>query len=318
MSTICVATRRLRHRRASSLHLRRKLRIPQLAGHVVTAAVTAITTALITTQVNRHLRHHRPVDAHVDAATSTGDTDSSPSASPTSLLGEVAHEIRTPLTVIHGYVEAMIDGLLPTGPEELAQVGQEIRRLRRLTDDLALLSRTEENRLVLSRDDVDLRDLARERAEWLRPQVESLGVELWVRTSVDPVPVLADPDRINQVMTNLVGNAARATPPGGRIDITVGATVDGDSAHGWIQVRDTGEGLRVEDQRRIFERFYRVEGRRRRDTESGSGIGLTIARGIMRGHGGDLTVASDGPGHGATFTATLPLAGRESTVMGRR
>jgi len=107
------------------------------------------------------------------------------------------------------------------------------------------------------------------------------------------------------VVTNLVGNAVRATPSGGSVDVVVGA--DG----GWrtVTVRDTGEGLAPEDLERVFERFYRVTGRRGEGEGGGSGIGLTIARGIVRAHGGDLTAESPGRGRGATFTVRLPAAG---------
>ncbi|WP_347348349.1 ATP-binding protein [Nigerium sp.] len=124
-----------------------------------------------------------------------------------------------------------------------------------------------------------------------------------VRLAIDqgrPVPLRADPDRIAQVVTNLVGNALRATPRGG----TVRVGVRGEERSGSVVVADTGEGLAAADLERVFERFYRVGGRR--GGESGTGIGLTISRGIAHAHGGTLTASSDGPGHGATFTLTLP------------
>lgn len=216
------------------------------------------------------------------------------------LLGEVAHEMRTPLTVIDGYVEGMIDQVLPTTPAELGLVGEEVRRLRRLSDDLSALSRAEEGRLALVVRDVDLADVARAAAERLRPQIEDAGVALRVESD-GPLPVTGDADRLAQVVTNLVGNALRATASG---TITVRTTrLDGRPA---VQVSDTGEGIAAADLERIFERFYRMPGRRAEGHDPGSGIGLTIARGIVRAHGGDLTAASDGPGKGATFTLTLP------------
>ena len=123
-----------------------------------------------------------------------------------------------------------------------------------------------------------------------------------VRVEVDaPLPVDADPDRITQVLTNIIGNALTATPAGG--SVTVRARARGQLAE--VVVTDTGAGLAAADLERIFERFYRVPGQPHRS--SGSGIGLTIARNIARGHGGDVTAASAGPGQGATFTLTLPL-----------
>ena len=216
------------------------------------------------------------------------------------LLGEVAHELRTPLTVIDGYVEGMIDGVLPTSTDNLGQIGEETRRLRRLSEDLSALSRAEEGRLGLERRPCDLGGIARAAAERLRPQAEDAGIGLDVAPAGDPLPVEADPDRIAQVVTNLVGNALRATPAGGRI--TVGAWRDRGFA--LVTVSDTGVGLAPDDLERVFERFYRVGSRA---GESGSGIGLTISRGIARAHGGDVTAASAGLGQGARFTLALPL-----------
>jgi signal transduction histidine kinase len=119
--------------------------------------------------------------------------------------------------------------------------------------------------------------------------------------AVAPLPVRADPDRITQVLTNLLGNALLATPAGGAVTVT-GRRAD-DRAE--IAVTDTGVGLAPEDLERVFERFYRAPGRARRS--AGSGIGLTIARGIARAHGGDVTASSEGRGRGARFTVTLPL-----------
>ena len=223
----------------------------------------------------------------------------------TRLLGEVAHEMRTPLTVVDGYVEGMIDGVLPTTPEELGKVSDEVRRLRRLSDDLSALSRAEEGRLALATERVDLAAVVTAAAERLRPQAEDAGLRLTVTTPGVPADVVADPDRIAQVVTNLVGNAVRATPEGGSVDVAV----DGDGPWRTVTVRDTGEGLAPEDLGRVFERFYRVGGRRGEGEGGGSGIGLTIARGIVRAHGGDLTAESPGRGRGATFTVRLPAAG---------
>ncbi len=115
------------------------------------------------------------------------------------------------------------------------------------------------------------------------------------------MPVRADPDRITQILTNILGNALTATPAGG--SVTVHTRAQGRLAQ--VVVTDTGIGLAAGDVDRVFERFYRAPGQPRRS--SGSGIGLTIARGIARAHGGDVTAASAGPGHGATFTLTIPL-----------
>lgn len=218
------------------------------------------------------------------------------------LLGEVAHELRTPLTVIDGYVEAMIDGVLPTTPENLGQIGEETRRLRRLSEDLSSLSKDEEGRLALQISAGDAGQIARAAAERLRPQAEDAEVALVVRPPADPLPVRCDSDRIAQVVTNVVGNALRATDSGQQISVSARAY------HGraLIQVADTGVGLAADQLEKLFERFYRAPGTR--IGESGSGIGLTISRGVARAHGGDLTATSPGLRQVATFALSLPLA----------
>ena len=228
------------------------------------------------------------------------------------LLGEVAHEMRTPLTVIDAHVEGMIDGVLPTTAQQLGVLGDEVRRLRRLADDLSALSRADEGRLTLVPADVDLAQVVGPAAQRLRAQVEDAGLALQVDLGPEAagqpgqpagLPVHADPDRIAQIVTNLIGNAVRATPAGGMI--TVRCRRAGPLA--LAEVTDTGEGLAPTELERVFERFYRVPGRRSPGAEPGSGIGLTIARAIARAHGGDLVARSAGLGAGATFALTIPL-----------
>jgi len=218
----------------------------------------------------------------------------------TRLLGEVAHELRTPLTALDGYVEGMIDGVFTPSPEIFASLSEELRRLHRLADDLSSLSRAQEQGLDLHPVDADLADLARRAAARLAPQFQDAHVTLTINAGT-VLPVHVDPDRITQVLTNLLGNALLATPAGGTVTITADPTAVGTE----VVVTDTGVGLSAQDVERVFERFYRTPGQPRRSP--GSGIGLTIARGIARGHGGDVTAASAGPGRGASFTLTLPL-----------
>ncbi|HEY0934164.1 MAG TPA: HAMP domain-containing sensor histidine kinase [Trebonia sp.] len=215
------------------------------------------------------------------------------------LLGEVAHEMRTPLTALEGYVEGLIDGVFAPEPEILSAASDELRRLRRLADDLSALSRAEEQRLDLTPADTDLAQLARKAADRLAPQFSDSGVTLTVEAG-PPLPVRADPDRITQVLTNILGNALTATPAGG--SVTVQTRAHGREAQ--VAVTDTGVGLAAADLERVFERFYRAPDQLRR--APGSGIGLTIARNIARAHGGEVTAASPGPGSGATFFLTLP------------
>ncbi|MEZ5262871.1 MAG: sensor histidine kinase [Acidimicrobiia bacterium] len=250
------------------------------------------------------------------------------------LLGDVAHELRTPLTTIDGYLEGIIDGVIEPDPETLTLLSDEVHRLHRLADDLAAVSRAEEHQLDLRMAPVDLAELARRAGQRLRPQFDDGEVALVVTVApVAPagsgvpagsgalggsagsgvpgapagdavtVPVVGDADRLTQVLINLLGNALRATPAGGRVELAVAAG----SGQATVTVHDTGAGIAAEDLPHIFERFYRADQSRR---SRGSGIGLTIAREIVSAHGGTITAASGGRGRGATFTFALPLAPR--------
>ncbi len=220
------------------------------------------------------------------------------------LIGEVAHEMRTPLTTIDGYVEGMLDGVFEPSEEVLVAVGEETSRLQRLASDLAALSRSEEGATELHLRIVDLAELAASSAERLRPQFDEKGVSLSVGMGL-PLPVEVDPDRIAQVLTNLFGNALTYTPAGGRVDVRASRERD----RATIAVSDTGIGLSPEDLELVFDRFYRVHGPVR--PSGGSGIGLTIARGLARALHGDIQAASPGIGSGSVFTLTLPIAHRE-------
>lgn len=222
------------------------------------------------------------------------------------LISEVAHEMRTPLTTIEGYVEGMLDHVFEPTEEVLVAVGEEAARLQRLASGLAELSRVEEGAIELHRQVIDLHDLVSLCAARLRPQFEQKGVAL----TVDPKTGFAvdvDTDRVTQVVTNLLGNALTYTPRGGRVDVATSSA--GDIAA--MAVTDTGIGLSAENLLLVFDRFYRVVGPPR--PQGGSGIGLTIARGIARAHHGDVEATSPGAGRGSTFTLTLPLARSESS-----
>jgi histidine kinase len=217
------------------------------------------------------------------------------------LISEVAHEMRTPLTTIRGYAEGVLDGVFAPDEELLTAVVEETSRLERLASDLATLSRAEEHALPLQITKEDLGELATFAATRLRPQFDDKGVTLAI-DDTPPLPVNVDRDRILQVITNLLGNALVYTPPNGRVAVTP----ERRDVHAAVAVRDSGIGIASEDLGLIFERFYRVPGLTR--PSGGSGIGLTIARGIAQAHRGDVKVASDGLGEGATFTLELPLA----------
>lgn len=222
------------------------------------------------------------------------------------LIGDIAHELRTPLSTIEGSMEALMDGVVRADDETYAGIAREAARLRRLADDLSALSSSAEQDPMVDAVDVDLAALARTVGDLLHVQADAKGLELFVEAGA-PVFVRGNPDRLAQVLTNIVGNAVQYTDEG-RVAVRV-ATADGQAV---IDVADTGRGLSAADQERVFERFYRTD----ENYADGSGVGLTIARQLVWAHGGTIAVASPGAGRGTMFTVRLPLAssseGREA------
>jgi signal transduction histidine kinase len=218
------------------------------------------------------------------------------------LVSDLAHELRTPLTIIEGQLVGVADGVYEFSDELVHSVREELDRLRRLTEDLSGLSRAEENAYTLTRQDTDLSSLARRVSDRLRPQFSARDIALTTTTS-GPACASIDPERVNQIVANLLLNALAATPGGGRVALAVSPEHD-DSV--MIEVTDNGRGIAATDIERIFERFERVAPIHEAPRGAGSGIGLTIARSLARAHGGDLSAASSGPGTGATFTLRLP------------
>ncbi len=212
------------------------------------------------------------------------------------LLADVTHELRTPLQVIGGSVEAMLDGVHPRDDAHLTPILAETAVMNRLLDDLRTVSLAEAGALPLHREEFDVRRLLAEVAAGHAAAAREADVEL--ASTAGPALLLdADPLRIREVLANLVVNAIRHTPPGGSVRLA--ATIDG----AWVEltVADTGEGIAPADLDRVFDRFHR-----RADT-GGSGLGLTIARDLVAAHGGTIRAESDGiPGHGTTFRVRLP------------
>jgi signal transduction histidine kinase len=218
------------------------------------------------------------------------------------LLGDLAHEIRTPVSVIEAYLEALEDGVKKLDSDSVSVMRDQARRLVRLSEDVGALAQAEEGQ-VISREWVDAGALIGTALAAVADRAGAAGVVL--RSDVDPDagPLWADPQRLGQVLGNLLDNALRHTPAGGRVDVTVSAS-DGGAV---VTVADTGEGVGGEHLPHLFERFYRVDPARRR-AGGGSGIGLTIAKAIVEAHGGQIRVRSDGPGAGTVFTLELPKA----------
>ncbi len=219
------------------------------------------------------------------------------------LIGDVSHELRTPLTSLDGYLEGMLDGVFPTNDETLALMYQEVRRLRRLVDDLQMLSRVEAGQLSLELAPLDVVPLVQRVVAQLLPQATAQQLSLSAETPNSPVWVCADADRTAQILLNLLGNALRYTPEGGQIEVAV--TKREHSAE--IVVTDTGDGIAPEQLQMLFERFYRVDPSRTRGS-GGSGIGLTISRHLAWAMGGEISAESEGVGKGSQFTLTLPLS----------
>ncbi len=219
------------------------------------------------------------------------------------LIGDVSHELRTPLAAIKGYMEGLIDGVLPPSPETFQQVYSEADRLQRLVNDLQELSRVEAGAFQLDLKPVAVRSLVDGAVDRLSRQYEEKGVQLSVELADDLPAVLADPDRILQVLINLAGNALQFTPPGGAVRIL--AVRDKNEVK--FSVVDSGAGINAEHLPHIFDRFYRVD-RSRTRASGGSGIGLTIARSLVRAHRGRIWAESRGEGQGSAFHFTLPAA----------
>ena len=220
-----------------------------------------------------------------------------------SLLADVSHELRTPLAVVQGNVEALLDGVYPADEAHLSGILEETRVLTRLVDDLRTLTLSEAGSLPLHREPTDVAVLAAEVAASFRPAAEAAGVAL--TASVDEgVPLLdVDPVRTHEVLANLVANALRYTPRGGRVTIA-GAVEKGQQAGGVrLAVTDTGPGMAPEVLAHVFERFWKSPDSR------GSGLGLAIARNLVEAHGGQIG-ADSRPGEGTTVWFTLPAGDR--------
>ncbi len=218
------------------------------------------------------------------------------------LLGDVAHELRTPLSSLKSSLEALVDGLLPNEPATFLSLEREVSRMQRLVYDLEELSRAEAGQLRLELRSSSLDELIGTVTERLRPQFEDKGVTLSLQLPPALPRVYADANRSIQVLLNLLGNALQYTPPGGQVALRAWC----ERGAALISIHDTGIGIGGEQLPHLFERFYRVDKSRAR-AGGGSGIGLTIAKHLVEAQGGRIWASSPGLGQGSTFTFTLPL-----------
>lgn len=225
------------------------------------------------------------------------------------MLTDLAHEMRTPISSLDVTIEALRDGVFEVNEAVLDTMRAQTSRLTRLSTDIREVSAAEEGRLALTTHQLDLRELVTSCQHTFSDAGTREGVDLEV-TPLPSVPVVAavDEDRAAQVVNNLLTNAFRHTQPGGVVQLSL-ATADGVAL---ISVTDHGDGIAPEHLGRIFERFYRVGGAR--DTKhGGTGVGLAISRAIARAHHGSLEVTSEGLGKGSTFTFSLPLHGESAS-----
>jgi len=217
------------------------------------------------------------------------------------MLRDLAHELRTPLTSVRGYHEAIADGVLPADRDTFSRVDAELSRIERLVEDLGTVSRAEERRLDLRLRPVHVADLVTSAADSAALSYQHTGVTVRADPATDDSQVRVDPDRLHEALANLIANAVQHTPTGGTVTLRSRTTTSGVQ----IDVADSGEGIAAEHLSRVFERFYRVDAGRSRDT-GGSGIGLTITRALLKAQGGHIRVESPGLGQGTTFVISLP------------
>ncbi len=229
------------------------------------------------------------------------------------LVADVAHELRTPLAAIQGTLEGMQDGVLPLDEEQVAALHAQSQLLNRLVGDLKLISLAEAGQLKLERRPTLPGELIRRVVEGAQPLAGQKNIRLEAQPGADLPEVFIDPDRIAQVLNNLIDNALRYTQEGGRVSVQA-ATAPGGTALE-VTVSDTGPGISPEDLPYIFDRFYRADKSRAR-ASGGSGLGLAIVKQLVEAHGGQVRAASPalrdehGRGYGASFTFTIP-AGRD-------
>jgi two-component system sensor histidine kinase BaeS len=219
------------------------------------------------------------------------------------MLADLAHEIRTPVAVLDAYMEALEDGVRRLDRDTIATLRDQTRRLTRFSVDVNALSAAERRTTSIDSQWVSSRTLIDTSIAAFAPRYSSKGVGLTSRVA-DELPTLwADPERLGQVLGNLLDNALRHTSSGGRVEVTATAADD----ELLIAISDTGAGVAREHLPRLFDRFYRADAARDRQ-HGGAGIGLSIAKALVDAHGGHIEAHSDGHGAGSTFSVTLPCS----------
>jgi signal transduction histidine kinase len=216
------------------------------------------------------------------------------------MTADIAHELRTPLTVVLGHTEALSEGQLPPDPQTFDIIYDETKRLNRLVEDLRTLSLSDAGELHLNRQRISPTDLLERAAAARKSEANSKEIMLEIEPPSELPDVNVDPDRVTQVLVNLLDNALRYTPAGGMITLSATQIQEGVA----IAVKDSGPGIPAEDLNHLFERFYRGDKSRQRE-QGGSGLGLAIAKSLVESQGGRIRVESQ-LGEGATFIIELP------------
>lgn len=218
------------------------------------------------------------------------------------MLSDLAHEMRTPLATIEAHLEAIEDGVRTADADTLAVLRSSSERLGRLSKDVSAVSKAEEGRLPMDRHPMSVADLVRTAINAAAHSAEDKNVRLVQDVEPGRLEVLADPQRMGQVLGNLLDNAIRHSPPGSSVVVS-GRRADPRAVE--LSVIDRGDGIAAEHLSHVFDRFYRADTARNREL-GGSGIGLTITRALVEAHGGQISATSRGPGAGATFTIRMP------------
>jgi signal transduction histidine kinase len=215
------------------------------------------------------------------------------------LLADIAHELRTPLSIIQGYAEGVLDGVYAADQEHLGPIVEETQVMARLLEDLRTLSTAEAGTLSLQRETVSALDLIEDSIAAFRPQAEAGGIEVVAQVEGVLPALEVDPVRIRSVLANLLANSLRYTPSGGRVTVSAEAMA---GSRVQFSVSDTGTGIPAEELPYVFTRF------RKSSDSRGSGLGLAIAKSLVEAHGGSIEAESD-PGRGTTVRFSVPAAG---------
>ena len=249
-------------------------------------------------------------DAFSRMALRLADTDAARSR----LLSDLSHELRTPLATLSAYIDGMEDGVVASDSQSFETMRGQVSRLRRLTTDVRAAAAADEDALDLHPGETDPVALAQAAVSAAAPRYAARDVVLTYRGASATPSVRGDAQRLAQVLANLLDNSLRHTPPGGHVWVAVQARAE----QVLLSVQDDGAGIAPDQLEAVFARFHRADPARTAADGSGSGLGLTIARAIVRSHGGTLSAASAGRGHGTTMTVRLPMSEGPGSPSPRR